>query len=443
MKQFSATTRIRTAAATTTVSPPASDARSHVRLSGVRRCGSIVIMRRTLRGAAVFMAFGAASCGGAYATDSGSGGADAASIDDGGSVTDGGDVAVDGGGGDGGGELDAPSCFGPAGWSVCPTIMPTRTFVPPATIDTETSSECLTSIPTSWSSGGQPDACIITARTISITSAVTVTGRLPLVLVATDSITVAAKLEVASHRGGVVGPGANASDCDTYTTAPQPSNVAGFAGGGAGASFGSIGGEGGPGNGTATNRGLPTAASTSRPATLRGGCRGQNGGNGLSAGGVGGDGGGAVYLVAGGSIALMPSGSINASGAGATGGSKYSGGGGGGSGGLIALHASAISASAGAVLIANGGGGSSGVDGNNTAGADGNEASTTTPTSTAKGGTLGGNGNGGNGFAGTTPASAGFGASAVGGGGGGGGAGFIVSNKPLTGAAVSPAAVVW
>lgn len=64
-------------------------------------------------------------------------------------------------------------------------------------------------------------------------------------------------------------------------------------------------------------------------------------------------------------------------------------------------------------------------------------------TTPARGGTLGGNGNGGDGFAGTTQATSGFGASAVGGGGGGGGAGFVLSNRSLTGATVSPSALAW
>ena len=402
-------------------------------------------MMRALRAAAVFMAFGVACCGGSYSAED-------AAVNDAGSDPDTGSPAdaaspLDTGSDAGFADSSAPSCFGPAGWTVCLTILPTKTFVPPATIDTETSSDCLTSIPTSWSSAGQPDACIIAARTITITSGVTVTGKLPLVLVATDSITVGARLEVASHRGGAVGPGANSADCPAYTTAPQPSNVAGFGGGGAGASFGTVGGAGGPGNGTATNRGLPTVAETAHPKTLRGGCRGQSGGAGLAPAGIGGNGGGAVYLVAGNTITLMPSGAINASGAGATGGGHYSGGAGGGSGGMIALHAASIAASAGATLVANGGGAASGTD-VNANGADGAEPSPSAATAPAKGGTLGGNGNGGNGFAGSSAATNGFGppsgVGGVGGGGGGGGGGFIVSNGPMNiTATVSPSAVSW
>ncbi len=340
-------------------------------------------------------------------------------------------------------DADSPSCFGPAGWTVCLAVLPTRTFTPPAVIDTDSSPECLKAIPKTWSTAGQPDACFVTARTIDVTTSVSVTGTLPLVLVATDSISIGARIDAASHRGGASGPNASPAVCPSYTTAPQPSNVAGFAGGGAGGSFATAGGAGGAGNGTTTNRGLPTGAVSTRPATLRGGCRGQNGGNGLAAGGQGGAGGGALYLVAGVSITLSPAGVVNVSGAGGTGGAKYTGGGGGGAGGFVAIHAPSIVTAAGSSILANGGGGSSGVDGGDIPGAGGEDPAPATPFVAARGGTIGGNGNGGDGYAAALPATPGFGASGVGGGGGGGGAGFVVSSGSLGAAKVSPVAGVF
>jgi hypothetical protein len=351
----------------------------------------------------------------------------------------------DGGRDTGSGSGDASSCLGPAGWALCLTTPPTNQLVLPTTIDTKpTSSDCLSSPPASWSSAGQPDACMIVAASITISSSVTVTGSRPLVLAATGSITVAGTLDVASYSLGAIGqkqgPAANSASCDAFLSAPIVGGP--YGGGGAGGSFGTLGGRGGFGNGDPANAGSPPPAITSNPTTLRGGCRGQDGGLGQSPIAMGANSGGAVYVVAGTSISFMPSSSINASGAGAYGGGQRSGGGGGGTGGMIALHAPSITvASGGATLFANGGGASSG-GGSNQSGIAGADPSM--PTIPARGGTDAMMQNfGGDGFAGGIPATDGIGKLNFGGGGGGGGGGYIMTSSPLQGATVSPVAAGW
>lgn len=334
---------------------------------------------------------------------------------------------VDGSGSDG----NSGFCLGATGWKIC-VPMPTAPVTLPATIDTEsTFGLCMQTQPASWSGAGQPHACIIVGTTIT-GSSITATGNFPLVLVASDSISIGS-LDVSSHGGGA-DPGGGAGSTACMTAGVGTSSVNG-AGGGAGGSFMTKGGDGGSGNSGAAAKGTATAADPTAPSSLRGGCRGGSGGDGGTVGnhGRGGDGGGATYLVAGTKITIT--GTINASGAGGTGGgSSNGGGGGGGTGGSIILHAPSIIAT-GATLVANGGGGGAGAAGA-TAGGTGSNPNASSPTTPAPGSTTGG-GAGGNGFAGSTAATGGANAS-QGGGGGGGSSGYIRANVVPSGASTSP-----
>jgi hypothetical protein len=340
-------------------------------------------------------------------------------------------LAVTSDGGSGSNTIDAPNgqaCFGPSGWRVCLSSLPGGSTTLPPTINTDTSPLCLPEQPASWVST-QPDACIITGSTIVAASTVMATGDRPLVLLATDAITISGTLDVASHVGGS-GPGAN-RDCPAFGRIPSSGSTGG---GGAGGSLTTAGGNGGTSAGVATSNGL-AAATLGVPTTLHGGCAGEQGGDGNGTTvdhGQAGSGGGAVYVLAANSIAIA--GTINASGASSAGAgaSSHCGGGGGGSGGTIALYASTIDA-AGAKLVANGGGGSSGGS-NNGLCHPASDPDPATPLSPASGASSQGTGrDGGAGFA--------QGHSAVngtagpqnddGGGGGGGGGGCILVHGVL------------
>ena len=194
---------------------------------------------------------------------------------------------------------------------------------------------------------GGASLCMITGRTITITTGARLigVGPNPLVLVASDKITVTGAIDVAS-RIASVNPGAGADTTCGSPAGNAATQTDGAGGGGAGGSLGTRGGNGGTGRtpNQATPGAMSSAAQT--PTTLRGGCSGGQGGaaDGGGGTGVGGFGGGAVYLIAGASIDIT--GAINASGSGGgqgTDGAFASGGaGGGGSGGMIGLDAPSI-----------------------------------------------------------------------------------------------------
>jgi hypothetical protein len=268
--------------------------------------------------------------------------------------------------------------------------------------------------------GGNLDACVIAGSTIHIGGVVTAHGSRPLVFVSNSTIVVDGKIDVASHRGGQLGPSANTTPCPSGISATTGDDGGG---GGYGGSFGGAGGNGGIGAGGGNGGRAPNAAT---PSALRGGCPGSNG---ADSGGARGDGGGAVHLIAKTSITI--NGTINASGAGGGGGSSVGGGGGGGAGGMIGLDAPAISISGAAVVFANGGGGGEGGGGGT--GRPGGESDGTRARG-GKGGAQEG-GDGGDGTAGamldgrngsdyTRPQGGGGGNG--GGGGGAGGAGGVV-----------------
>lgn len=332
---------------------------------------------------------------------------------------------------------DDPYCLGVGAFAVCSRQPPTLPVSLPAVLDTTTSPLCAAPGAVSWSGPAsvQPGACFVYATTITMTTDVLVIGSRPLVLAASSGITIDHVLDVASHRGVSTGPGAPALGCKAFVQTPGGSSGGG---GGAGASFMTKGGDGGGGNG-AMLIGVAPAAESTAPTALRAGCHGQRGANsdgGLS--GAEGQGGGAVYAVSNGTITIT--GTIDASGAGATAGGIFAGGSGAGSGGMIVLYAPAIAATGGS-LVANGGGGAGGGD-NNSVGSSGQDPNPAAPATPAAGGPgPPGGGAGGNGYAGLPPGTAATSGQSVGsnkgGGGGGGGGGYIRANLALTGASVS------
>jgi hypothetical protein len=291
---------------------------------------------------------------------------------------------------------------------------------------------------------------VISVSTFGVSTGITlrVTGSLPLVIAAWDSITIAGRIDAGSERGAVTGPGADATGC----TAPTPGAAAlalGSSGGGGGG-FQGAGGDGGSAGYPMTvmggMRGGAAAAAT-LTTRIRGGCPGAASGAAgpgamtpatAASTAAGGAGGGALQLTAQRSISIP--GFLRAGGAGGTGApiGSSAGGGGGGSGGYLGLEAPMLAISG--ALVANGGGGGGGAT---DAAAGGNGAD---GTSAARGGAGAPNcnGAGGIGATGTTlrGGDANNDARICGGGGGGGGAGVIAVRSaayvPTAAANISP-----
>jgi len=321
---------------------------------------------------------------------------------------------------------DALVCYGTGIVQVCFANAPTQplTISNTKTIDTGTDSLCATNVV----SGGA-NYCVVVATTITISATLRATGPKPLVLVASDSISVPSggSIDVGSHRQRGIGEpetGAGA-DVDTATcvAGTPPTNT----GGGAGGSFTGKGGTGG--KGTAANAGTPADVAMPPVMVLRGGCPGQDG---KATAGSAGHGGGAVFLIATNKIDIGGNG-INAGGEAGGGGAlgvDGGGGGGGGAGGMIGLDAQTVMVTSS--LVANGGGGGEG--GSVSLAVTGQDGTDATTTNAAPGGNVNtaSGGDGGDGSAGPAagPGMAGSnggksGANFGGGGGGGGGAGLI------------------
>ena len=114
--------------------------------------------------------------------------------------------------------------------------LPTHAVTLPNAIDTDDisgTSPCLATPPMTWT--GQPDACFVVGTTIASPSAgdgkTTVTGSRPLVLLATDSMTLTT-VDVSSHRTSQ-GAAADFSGCAAFGS-PLPMNSSNGGGGGAG-----------------------------------------------------------------------------------------------------------------------------------------------------------------------------------------------------------------
>ena len=282
-----------------------------------------------------------------------------------------------------------------------------------------------------------------------------VIGSLPLIIASWSDLTIAGRIDAGSSIGSVLGPGANFAGCKVPTSG-EAGVATGGSGGGGGGGFAGLGGDGGAAdrdNGPGRIGGTGGATIAMPTAIVHGGCPGAAGAPiGPSAvaplipssAASAGAGGGAIQLTA--RTKLVVSGVVEAAGAGGGGGlGQEAGAGGGGSGGFIGLEAPMLSVTG--VVAANGGAGGAGAISNAmpaTAGGDGNASGTAA---------AGGNGaqcasSGAAGSAGATLTGASVDKQALttcGGGGGGGGAGAISirSAAPtMTGATVSPPAVI-
>lgn len=257
---------------------------------------------------------------------------------------------------------------------------------------------------------GSSDVCVIAAQTMVIDDVLSATGNRPLVLVA-DTLTLAGTIDVASHRGGSTGAGADAPGCDGGV------NPTG-GGGGQGGAFALVGGNGGDQDPTTTTHG--TSGAIIAVDRLRGGCSGSNGGGSPATAGAG----GGALLVISPTIVVRDAGVINASGASGVGAvAGHHGGGGGGSGGMLAFKTSSFAVMGNAQIFANGGGGAAG-SGAALVGASGTEATSAAGPTTGGGG-YNTAGDGGYGYP-QTPARGGSGIGNADGGGGGGGGGGVV-----------------
>jgi hypothetical protein len=367
---------------------------------------------------------------------------------------------ADAAGGDGPDAIDAPfvqdgfnpDCFGTRPFSFCLAAEPSgSTSLSGVNINTGSASDNMCESNGGFAHKamvGSTLACVLGGNTLDVTGGtLTVTGSLPVVLVARGNLTISGYVYVGSDRTGAgnVGPGANWPTCDPTGTTGATSGAGG--GGGAGGSFGGQGGSGGNGNGGNAKGGTAAAVEMQPLAALRGGCSGAAGGDGQggTAGGSA-NSGGAIFVITRGMLTI--SGEIDAAGEGGEAGSNTKGGGGaGGSGGMIVLAGATIVTS-GALLNANGGGGGGGADGGNP-GTNGGDVDGNMPNLAATGGPGGSNaaGNGGAGAAGSSGPDNGTNGNGGGnsGGGGGGGGGFgvihVLDGGVLTGATVSPAPI--
>jgi hypothetical protein len=343
---------------------------------------------------------------------------------------------------------DAQQCFGVGLLKLCLTKPPTGDMTLSTPINTDTAGTCTQVFTQIGSPNNAPELCAITGKTITVQGTVTVQGSRALVLIASDTITVAqgATLDASSTTSPArLGPGANLGAC---ARPGNPDNSTDGAGGGAGGSLATKGGDGGVGNLNAKNpqnpsRGGAAGGTQPAPTLLRGGCAGGKGGDGktlpggVGNGGLGGNGGGAVYLIAGTSITVtgdvFASGSGGGTRAGADG--LQQGGGGGGTGGLIGFDAPTVIING--KVAANGGAGGGG--GSGTGGTAGGDGTTTNWNARAVGGSPGTGGANGaqtaNGASGTAVALTDQitgGNADLGGGGGGGGLGIITVYGTLT-----------
>lgn len=321
-------------------------------------------------------------------------------------------------------------CFGHAAFYLCLPAVPapgSMAAIGNGSIDTTT---CTRGAIMPLADG--TPACVIAADRIThaAASSAGLVGDKPLVLLGVTEVRIEGGLDASSVVSDT-GPNANPASCVRQNGTASGSG----GGGGAGGSLGGAGGDGGDG---AADGGTAEPALTTF--TLRGGCPGGNGGAGnVGNAPAGGPGGGAVYVVARGTVIL--GGRINANGGGGvgTGGGKH-GGGGGGAGGMIVVDAGTLTVLPAARIVANGGGGAAG-SGQATAGGSGGVNDPAMPSQPAAGGGSTVGGAGGDGAAGAIAPQPGLASGGGGGGGGGGGAGAIlVRGGTLPAAQVSPAA---
>ena len=315
-------------------------------------------------------------------------------------------------------------CFGAVGdfFRTCLDPPPTndRNFSGMTTIDTSDDLMCTQIAP----QAKPPMVCVIAATNITVAGTLRVVGARPLVLFATNGLTITGTIDVASYsmKNGVVEKGAGAnSGGDCNPAGPGVGSVGGGGGGGAGGALGDTGGIGGKSGGGFAGGTAPAMTVTDR---IRGGCSGANGGKGAEAGGFSGIGGGAIYLMAKTQITLSDSAVINASGAGGRSAGIGGGGGGGGSGGFIGFHAPSFTILPNAKVYAVGGGGAQG--GEDSMSLPGSEATGPMNAPATSNGGFGGTGAFGSAQGKGGTGGPGANATSTGGGGGGGSPGAII-----------------
>lgn len=286
---------------------------------------------------------------------------------------------------------------------------------------------------------GLIDVLVVSSFSLGVNTELTVTGSRPFALAASESVTIAGRIDAS---GGAAGA-RSAGTCGAAGGKTGTAAATGGAGGGGGAL-----GSAGAGGGSGVAAGAGASSSVALPAGPIGGCGGGRGGTGSMAnsGGYGGAAGGAVYLVSKVSITVAPGGIVEASGNGGGGGEGVAGagyqagGGGGGSGGMLWFEALQLEIHG--LVVANGGSGGEG-SGTTAAGMSGQRGKqSATPAGGGAGGDAAG-ADGGAGAAASIPAMSGgnVAASPAGGGGGGGGVGFIVlrGSRNLSSSVISPA----
>lgn len=309
----------------------------------------------------------------------------------------------------------AAACYG-SFTRICLVTIPTTQLDVNAVLPINTDSSTLCR---ATANGTEVDACVLAATSVTVNARLEASGSRPLVLLAvTGDVSINGVVDVSSRRSTDARGAGSLLTCAGGTAASAGT-------GGAGGSFLSPGGSGGGGGG-----GAPTAT-VALPQPLRGGCPGGAGGGNANSGGLGG---GAVDLIALGTVTI--NGQVLASGAGGRGGggaaaANPQGGGGGGAGGTIWLDAPNAVINDSGRLAAQGGGGGQG----SLPPVPGANGSDLLIAGTAAGG--GSNGaSGGAGGAGGVSASGETGGTVTGvvtsGGGGGGGAGSVRSADPTT-----------
>jgi hypothetical protein len=277
-------------------------------------------------------------------------------------------------------------------------------------------------------------------------------GDHPLVVVSWSDIAIAGEVNASSARvGGVATPGAGSprrSGCSRATAGMgSGGSLNRDGGGGGGGGLGTGGGQGG--NGQGGNAGGAGGVSLSAASDFAAGCDGAPSPN-LDGSAQAGRGGGAVHVIAKGTITVAASARIHAGGSGGdglTGTQSEGGGGGGGSGGSIGFDAPTLTIETGAVIAANGGGGGAGCEARLTTGTDTHGKDGDTEGMAAAGGQINectdGGARGGVGSVGGGSGGMGVTTNSGGGGGGGGGAGFVLawtSSAPVVpaGSTVTP-----
>ena len=267
----------------------------------------------------------------------------------------------------------------------------------------------------------QDPYAVLFANALAVQNPLTITGSAPLIIVASDRVTINANIDLHAVGGtsgagaATAGAGVGAAGSSVVFTGERESS------GGGGGSYGSLAGPGG----TSDPTHIPAGATGTRygmqlTEPLIGGSPGGPGGFVTTGGGGGG---GALQISS--AVAIQITATINAGGGGGgTGGGGLAGGGGGGAGGEILLEAPEIAMTGSATLAANGGGGGGGGANGNQPGTPGSDgAPGPGPASGGTGGvpqgSAGGAGAGGA-MGSFVEAVAGSGANSKGGGGGGG-----------------------